>query len=391
MTYTSIRYDYIIGGAGYAVLCNGITGLYRSNLQWPKSEFTIEMWYKSSARGESRYLFSYGSTRSANMFVFGPTAGWIALNGDTSLFPSGLDALLNDGYWHYLGFSAKTGSGGKAELSVNGTVVLEKAIEIPDLEQGGTLVLCQEQDSVGGTFVLSEVGIGLIDEFQIYSKYRTAAEIKSQMFRAPATNDASLFAYYPFDTPNTASDLASNSLTLTKGWPANPADASHYPVWSISSAIVIGGHGSPVYKTKDKDTIANVTIEFYDPSIPNPTSSSHITTITQLPSKGTLYHETGAVINSVPTDLLVGASNQAFRFVKYVPANNFDSNGDTFKFNIKPSGGAYLGEKTMNILQDVAPTTQDISYIIREDQVAQLGTTFDIRGAFVMGGDRYRW
>eukprot|EP01135_Chromosphaera_perkinsii_P010279 Nk52_evm21s2085 gene=Nk52_evmTU21s2085 len=377
------------GGAGYAVLCNGISGLYRASYPWPQNAFSAEFWSMSVARTQNNYFFSYATTSNANMFTGSLYSGWVTCAGK-STFPTPI-TNLSDGNWHHIAFSVQTttpgGPGtGKMQVVLDGKLYHTGQVDVPQIEQGGTLTLCQESDSVGGTFILPEAYEGLIDEFKIYDKFRTVEEIKADMHRSVPVDQANLFAYYTFDAKDNAQDSTANGNHLTRGWPEAVGDTKHYPLWSLSSATILGGSSSPaVIKTKDKDTITNITLDFYDPSDPVPSSpTSHVTTITTLPTKGTLWHETGAQITTVPTDLLVSTSS-VYRSVKYVPGATFDPTGDSFVYKIKPAGGAYTADKTFTILQDVAPTTQDVSMLILEDQSRSIGFVFDNDATHVNG------
>ena len=77
---------------------------------------------------------------------------------------------LNDGVWHHLVVTWKS-TGGLIRVYKDGVLAYTNPIPVQDgasITTGGTLVLGQEQDSVGGGFDPSQAFLGKLDEFALY-------------------------------------------------------------------------------------------------------------------------------------------------------------------------------------------------------------------------------
>ena len=74
---------------------------------------------------------------------------------------------------------------------------------------GGSLVIGQEQDSVGGGFSSSQAFIGSIDEIRVWNHSRTQAEIQTTMDTILDGDESGLVGYWNFND-GTATDLSGN-------------------------------------------------------------------------------------------------------------------------------------------------------------------------------------
>jgi subtilisin-like proprotein convertase family protein len=103
------------------------------------------------------------------------------------------------------------------------------------LGDGGTLVLGQDQDIIGGGFDAAEAFLGEMDEVRVWSAVRTSQQIVQNRFSPLAGNESGLVAYYRFNegvgtTANDATGLRHHG-TLRSGvnWlphtPYNPGNA----------------------------------------------------------------------------------------------------------------------------------------------------------------------
>ncbi|MBI4176994.1 MAG: hypothetical protein HY516_01360 [Candidatus Aenigmarchaeota archaeon] len=164
-TGKALRFD---GSLGNYVIKNPLPG-------FPSSEITAAFWMKSTDTTTSGAPVSYASPSSDNDFLIFNYQSFdiyaIGNNVNTGVKP-------NDGNWHHIAATWKS-AGGEARMykdsapAFSGTVSSGVAIT-----NGGSLVIAQEQDSVGDAFQSSQSFIGTIDEVRIYNRVLSASEIK---------------------------------------------------------------------------------------------------------------------------------------------------------------------------------------------------------------------
>ncbi len=87
----------------------------------------------------------------------------------------------NDNKWHHLVVTWKS-VGGAIRVYKDGVLAYKNAIPLQagaSITTGGTLVLGQEQDRVGGGFDPTQAFLGKMDEFALYRSVLTAAQAKA--------------------------------------------------------------------------------------------------------------------------------------------------------------------------------------------------------------------
>ena len=141
-------------------------------------EITVEFWIKSSDTSHYGTPFSYASSSSDNDFliydyrnisphIVGPST------------PTGVSA--NDGAWHHLAVTWQS-SDGDLKVFKDGVIDYSGTLSAGStITPSGSLVIGQEQDSVGGGFSSSQAFIGSIDEIRVWNHSRTQAEIQTTM------------------------------------------------------------------------------------------------------------------------------------------------------------------------------------------------------------------
>jgi len=153
------------------------------NLARSLSAFTVSLWLKTSDTSiKDSGLLSYATRANTNSILFINTAklrvGVIGKEDKTNL-------KLNDGKWHQVVFHWSSDSGAW-QLYLDG--ILQKfgsrLRQGSEISQPGTLVLGQEQDSVGGGFDPTQSFIGLLSRVNIWDKVLSMEEL-SKLHKNP--------------------------------------------------------------------------------------------------------------------------------------------------------------------------------------------------------------
>ena len=137
---------------------------------------SAEFWMKSSDKNNSGSPISYAVGNMDNEFlIYNYQNLGIYVNG--SHVDTGIS--LTNGNWHHVVITWQS-SGGTTKLYVDKSLVYSGNLQAgSSIHAGGTLVLGQEQDSVGGNFDPSQTFVGSLDEVAIYSHVLSASQIAS--------------------------------------------------------------------------------------------------------------------------------------------------------------------------------------------------------------------
>jgi len=233
--------DLIDGGSGDDVLYgdrnpalslnNGATDQYAeiANLtDMPTDAFTIEMMLTGSEPGHSQSLFSYatdpGNSHNEVLFWHNASTGNLEVHINTVGYGTGIPvSSFLDGTPHQLSVSWDSASGA-IEVYVDGEPVHSGTTQAGNpITSGGTLILGQEQDSVGGNFDPAQIFEGSYEDVRIFNDVRTAAEIydNSNHELASPTTEAGLIANWQFNDIGAASAVDAsgngNDMTLVNG------------------------------------------------------------------------------------------------------------------------------------------------------------------------------
>lgn len=146
----------------------------------PTTAVTVEMWALANSGSSSDGFWSYASTASdnnnllydqTNLGIYGPT-GFVATN-----------ISIADGVWRQLVRTSNRTSGAEI-LYINGQSVFSTTVlSGTNFTAGGSLILGQEQDSVGGSLDPNQALEGKYAIFRMYNRVLSAAEV-SQNFQA---------------------------------------------------------------------------------------------------------------------------------------------------------------------------------------------------------------
>ncbi|AOX01713.1 hypothetical protein BJP34_21745 [Moorena producens PAL-8-15-08-1] len=180
---------------------------------FPTTEITLEAWFNRTETTATPTLFSYGVSSNDNELLLSENSAGkleILLGGET--LSTGIS--IPDEDWHHWALTWRR-SDGQVLLYLDGIEVYSGIIsQGVQIETGGSFVLGQKQDSVGGGFDTSQAYTGEIDEVRVWNTVRSAAEISANYNQTLAGDETGLVGYWNFDqdtnTSTTITDLSGN-------------------------------------------------------------------------------------------------------------------------------------------------------------------------------------
>jgi hypothetical protein len=174
----------------------------------PITETTVSFWMRSDDATGSGTPVSYATSGEADALLVTNYNNFTIHRGAVSI-STGITAT--DGLWHHIAVTWRA-SDGEVKLYKDGFAAFTGTLTTAPLSVGGSLVLGQDQDSIGGGFDSAQAFQGLLDEVQIWSVARTEAEIQTDMFWAPKGDEPGLIAYWSFNdnSQSVASDQSTN-------------------------------------------------------------------------------------------------------------------------------------------------------------------------------------
>ncbi len=187
---------------------------------------TVSSWVKVPPTTGTRYFISYSKSTNDNHLLMGLTSTTLVYfysNHNVSA-----TVKIDDGRWHHVAlvWAKRLGtSGSNSTLYVDGTAVKTSSHTESTISTGGTLVLGQEQDTVGGGFSASQAFTGSIDELAVFANalsvtqirdlYRRGAMRLQFQVRACPTTDNCDITNYPFVGPDGSANSNYSELTNT--------------------------------------------------------------------------------------------------------------------------------------------------------------------------------
>lgn len=184
---------------------------------FPTTEITAEFWMRSSDATKNGTPLSYAVSAEDNEFSIYNYKN-LELHIDGLSLNTGVSA--NDGVWHHIAVTWQS-SDGKIYLYKDGIPAFNGTLETGEvLIQGGSLVLGQEQDIVGGSFDVTQAFLGSMDEVRIYSRALSASEI-SEHFSGVFKNELGLISAWHFDEKD-GTDIIDSSSFGNNGRIAGP-------------------------------------------------------------------------------------------------------------------------------------------------------------------------
>ena len=180
----------------------------------PITATTVAFWMRSDDTAGSGTPLSYATPDEADALLITDYNDLTIYRG-ASYVQTGISTA--DGAWHHIAVTWRS-SDGQVRLYKDGTAAFTGTLTTTALITGGSLVLGQDQDSLGGGFDPAQAFAGSLDEVSIWRVARSAAEIQADMFRSLSGAEPGLVAYWPFDddSDTTAFDHAGqgNDATL---------------------------------------------------------------------------------------------------------------------------------------------------------------------------------
>ncbi len=153
---------------------NGSTSNYmiRNPITMPTTTLTLEIWCKTTIGGTG--IVSYASTaEDNNWLLFDPSN--LSLYGPGTAVGSGIS--ITDGNWKHV-VRTSNRSTGEEVLYVNGTSVYTTTLSAGVLvTSGGSFVLAQEQDNIGGGFDPAQAFGGNISIVRLYNNILTSSQV----------------------------------------------------------------------------------------------------------------------------------------------------------------------------------------------------------------------
>jgi glucose/arabinose dehydrogenase len=168
-----------LDGANDNVIRNPIAG-------FPTTAISAELWVKTSDTTKEAGLVSYAASSSADEFQL-RDARALRVYVKGSRVDTGI--ALNDGAWHHLAVTWAS-TGGALRVYKDGTLAYSNTVPVQagtTLTAGGSLLLGQEQDTIGGGFETTQAYLGSLDEFALYPSVLTAAQVQAHRQAASGT------------------------------------------------------------------------------------------------------------------------------------------------------------------------------------------------------------
>lgn len=169
-TYSNVAYGEpgVAWDGDGAIRFNGVLGsmvqLYPVG-PFPTTEMTVEFWVRSTAQDGG--FVSYATTQDDNdIYIDDPDGLDLLATG------RGVETLVDfaDGEWHHL--ACIWDSGGQYRILLDGAVVAaDQGLAVGEsIAPGGSLILGQDQDEIGGMFEEYQALDGALDEFVVFDR-----------------------------------------------------------------------------------------------------------------------------------------------------------------------------------------------------------------------------
>ncbi|MEQ9491210.1 MAG: LamG-like jellyroll fold domain-containing protein [Alphaproteobacteria bacterium] len=218
--YEDLTFDPTVSGAALqfegsnttgAAIASAIQGIPTTNQQ-----ITYELWLNPAVVNTPNTPVSYAVPSTDNELTLSFVNGNLEVGVGGILHVSSVPIFENE--WQHVAVSYDSVT---ETVNVYKNGVLGDSFEMTGagaIEADGTLVLGQDQDSVGGGFAASDAYSGQLDEFRFWNTLRTAEEIADNYNGQVAPDDIDLIAYYRADGSDgtTLVDLTgTNTAALT--------------------------------------------------------------------------------------------------------------------------------------------------------------------------------
>jgi len=187
---------------------------YMKTTAWanaPSTATTVAFWMRSTSR-KAATPFSYAVARQHNeLLLYNARSLSLYVNNRAARFRIN----LCDGHWHHVAVTWRS-SDGRAQAYIDGELkkTLSRVSRGHSIRSGGTLIIGQEQDSLGGRFARNQAFTdGDIARLSVWGKVLSKDEIEDLMEDWVKGGETSLNLAYNFFGANgtRVSDMASSS------------------------------------------------------------------------------------------------------------------------------------------------------------------------------------
>ena len=139
----------------------------------PETTISVEVWIKTTATNASGIISYAVSGQSNEHLLYNPNNLEVYFNGP--FVRTGVS--VNDGLWHHVVVTWQS-SNGSLRLYKDGALAFSTTHQagVP-ISTGGSLVLGQDQDTLGGGFQSAQRYIGVLDEFAVYDRVLSASDV----------------------------------------------------------------------------------------------------------------------------------------------------------------------------------------------------------------------
>ena len=142
---------------------------------FPSNAFTFESWFKTSGSGDG--LISYATASEDNEVLLLNQENLTLQIGGNSV-ATGIN--IADGDWHHVAWTWDSASGA-TKVFIDGVEKFSGTLaQGHSIENGGSLVIGQEQDGVGDGFDPAQAYAGEVRDIRLWDTNRTQADIDSQ-------------------------------------------------------------------------------------------------------------------------------------------------------------------------------------------------------------------
>jgi hypothetical protein len=204
----------------------------------PGTALTVLFWIRSSDTTKNGTPFSYANTNSDNALLIYDHQNLQISRGSSTTGATGISVA--DGTWHHIAITWRS-SDGAIILYKDGVSVFTGTIASGSpLIAGGSLVLGQEQDSVGGGFGTSQALLGDLDEVAMLSGVLTASQI-AEIVRRQAPARTGLLTSRIIDAGGAVSW---NTLAWAPAWPMQKALPENQSTETAYTSGNVAMHGN---------------------------------------------------------------------------------------------------------------------------------------------------
>lgn len=231
---------------------NDGVGIASNISDFPSDSLTYEITFASTADPSGEVILGSYSTSGGNDMLFRVNGNTLDLIiADQSVPATNVDvSALFDGQPHTFAFTWDSATGA-VEFWVDGVSVHNSTVAAgSSIPPGGTFVLGQDQDTLGGGFDSAQIFDGTIYGVRLYDDIRSSGELGTSMYGPYAdTSDPHLVA-------NWVADPNSGSFTDQTGTYDMTMSGDTSSTWSSGNDSMSGGAGSDtIYGGGGNDTI----------------------------------------------------------------------------------------------------------------------------------------